>query len=351
MQRTLASIQKVSKLEPIEGADLIEVATILGWKVVVMKGEFKEGDLCVYFEIDSLLPVIPEFEFLAKGNKPKKMLLESGDEVEGYRLKTIRLKGQISQGLALPTSRFTDIKREGYLKEGEDVTDSLNIHKYEPPIPAELAGKVKGQRPHFVPKTDEIRIQAVPHVLEKYTDLRWVVTEKLNGSSVSLYLHEDNFGVCSRKLELVETPENTLWQLAREMEVETKLRELGRDIVLQGEVVGENIQSNRLRIKGRKIFFYNAYDPVKQEYLDYKDFMDLIDSMDLPRVPVVNVNFELPESVDEIVAYATKYESLLGKHLMAEGIVVRPWTETKDKEIGRLSFKVINPEYLLKHDE
>lgn len=149
MERKLASIRKVENVIPIEGADMIEVSVVGGWKVVTKKGEFKPGDLAIYCEVDSFLPIKEEFEFLRKSSY-KKM-----GEQEGFRLKTIRLRGQLSQGLLLPASQEV----LSLYKEGDDVTELLGIVKYEPPIPAELAGKVKGMFPSFLRKTDEERIQ------------------------------------------------------------------------------------------------------------------------------------------------------------------------------------------------
>ena len=152
MERKLASVRSISNLSPIEGADKIELATVDGWKVVVAKDVgHKVGDLIIYCEIDSFLPIKEEFEFLRKSSF-KKM----GDQ-EGFRLKTIRLRGQISQGLIMPISVLNPPDTNIYVEpfEGLDVTEMLGIVKYEPPIPAELAGKVKGLFPSFIPKTDE----------------------------------------------------------------------------------------------------------------------------------------------------------------------------------------------------
>jgi len=138
--RKLASIQRIKNLEPIAGADAIEKATVLGWQLVVKKGEFAIGDLCVYCEIDSRLPDRPEFEFL---------------KARGMRIRTVRLRGQISQGICFPLSIlpvYTDVQ------EDTDVTELLDITKYEPPIPAQLAGVAKGLFPSFIPKTDETRV-------------------------------------------------------------------------------------------------------------------------------------------------------------------------------------------------
>ncbi|MBP6640991.1 MAG: RNA ligase (ATP), partial [Bacteroidia bacterium] len=229
--RTLASIQRIKDLAPIPGADAIEKATVLGWQLVVKKGEFQIGDLAVYCEIDSLLPDRPEFEFL---------------KARGMRIRTIRLRGEISQGICFPLSV---LPAGTEIAEGADVTDILEITKYEPPIPASLAGVMKGGFPSFIPKTDETRVQVLQELLDKFTGTLCYVTEKLDGSSVTYYLKDDEFGVCSRNLELLESDENSLWKVARMLKVEEKLRALGGNHALQGEIVGEGIQGNLYKLR------------------------------------------------------------------------------------------------------
>lgn len=369
MNRKLASIQRIVKLEPIQGADLIEKATVLGWNLVVRKGEFKEGDLCVYFEVDSLLPIIPEFEFLSKSVSLKKMAVDDQDVI-GYRLKTIRLKGQISQGLVLPINLYSQMLENRYagitniLDEGFDATDLLGVFKYEAPIPAQLAGSVRGMRPSFVPKTDETRIQTVPHILEKYQDTNFVVTEKLDGSSISVYMKDGKFGVCSRNLDLLRDENNTMWKVVTDLNIEFNLsRAINndpvftnnvtqyKDIVLQGEIVGEGIQGNPLKIKGYRIYFYNIYDINNGIYLNYPDFIAYCDELGLDRVPVLFTNFTIPKTTEQFVEWVSGMKSSLNTNVKPEGIVVRSWVEQKDEDLGRLSFKVINPLYLLENGE
>lgn len=163
--RKLATIRKVADVEPIPGADSIECLTVDGWKLVSGKDNFKVGDLCIYFEVDSFLPVREEFEFLRKnGFKSTKNL---GD---GFRLKTIKLRGQVSQGLALPLADFFSEDKKGwyylndslepiYIEEGSDVTEYLGVKKYEKPIPANMMGRAKGNFPSFIHKTDQERLQ------------------------------------------------------------------------------------------------------------------------------------------------------------------------------------------------
>lgn len=337
--RKLASIQKIKALEPIENADAIEKATVLGWQLVVKKGEFTVGDLCVYCEIDSLMPDKPEFEFL----KPR-----------GMRIRTVRLRGQISQGIAFPLSILPPMEQ---VKEDADVTDVLGITKYEPPIPACLAGKVKGRFPSFIPKTDETRVQVLQKVLDKYKGEQCYITEKLDGSSATYYLKDGEFGVCSRNLDLLEDESNSFWKVARQLNIQDKLRSLQMNIALQGELVGEGIQDNKLKLKGQTVFFFNAFDIDKFQYLDYEAFTNLMDTLELKTVPVIDTCACLHNDIDVLVSAATR-KSLINESVWAEGIVVRPLKEKIDLLLscenfnnGRVTFKVINPEFLLKYGE
>jgi tRNA-binding EMAP/Myf-like protein len=166
MERKLASIRTITDIQPIPNADSIEVVSIGGWKVVSKKGEYNVGDMCVYCEIDSFLPVLPQYEFLRKSSY-KKM----SDGTEGFRLKTIKLRGQVSQGLVLPISILPEGKT---LFEGMDVTDVLSITKYEPPIPASLSGQVKGHFPSFLQKTDEERCLSFETLIETEDGLKTI---------------------------------------------------------------------------------------------------------------------------------------------------------------------------------
>lgn len=336
MERKLASIQKIIDLQPIPNADAIEVATVLGWKVVVKKGEFKVGDYCIYCEIDSILPEVADTMFLA----PK------------FRVKTVRLRGQISQGICFPTSFFTAVTGFNFIvsegAEGQDVTEFLSIKKYEPPMPVELAGLVRGPFPGFIPKTDETRIQTYPHILQKYKDVEFCVTEKVDGTSTTFFYQDDEFHACSRNMDLKEEGNNTIWQIAKELKL-PEVMAINKQVVLQGELVGPKIQDNPLKLGKRKILFFNAYDMSDGTYLPFHLFRELINQYGLETVPVLEESTMLPETVDMAVAYATRNSKLVDA--LAEGVVFRPVLELRDEDLGRLSFKVINPEYLLKHGQ
>lgn len=338
MERKLASIRKITDIRPIEGADAIETAMVGGWSVVTKKGEYKPGDLCVYCEIDSFLPIREEFEFLRKSSY-KKM----GDQ-EGFRLKTIRLRGQLSQGLLLPISTLpsTQFATASNLPEGMDVTDMLGITKYEPPIPAELAGKVKGQFPSFLRKTDEERVQNLEKEYQEYrygSKHQFYVTEKLDGSSATYYLKDGEFGVCSRNLELLETEGNTFWKVAREMDLEGKMKSLNKNICFQGELIGEGIQGNPYKIKGQKVMFFNMFDIDLQERMSMPVFVDTMELLGFDYVPFLELPFLFPNTVEDMLKYA-EGKSKLNPHTEREGVVVRSFDNS-------ISFKAISNKFLL----
>lgn len=353
--RHLVTIQKIKNLQSIEGADKIEVATIKGWKVVVKKGEFKIDDLCIYFEIDSFLPVWDEFKFLLHGN-PKKMLVD-GEEKEGIVLKTVKLRGQISQGLALPLSSFTSrLKIQDIWEEGFDITEKLGVYKYEQPIPASLSGEIIGSFPTYIPKTDEERLQNCEHVLGKYAKEQFYVTEKLDGTSCTVFMENDELHVCSRNWDLKKDENNTYWKVILKNEFEQILRNakeiLNLNLAFQGEIVGEGIQKNPLKIKGQEFYAFNIYDIDAQKYVGFKQFEELCKEARINTVPVVDKGWVLGlliHDIDQAISYSTR-KSVINHDVWVEGLIFRPIAEIIDKDLGRLSFKVISPQYLLKHN-
>jgi RNA ligase (TIGR02306 family) len=334
MERKLASIKKIDSIKPIDGADMIELAIFGGWQSVIAKKDgFKPGDLVIYCEIDSFLPIKPEFEFLRKSSY-KKM----GD-LEGFRLKSTKLRGAISQGLVLPISVLGDIDFE--IGVGYDVTELLGIIKYEPPIPAELAGKVKGLFPSFIPKTDEERIQ---NLSEEYvgwlaSDKKFYVTEKLDGSSATFYYKDGVFGVCSRNLELLETEGNTFWQTSRHMGIEDKLSSLGYNASIQGELIGEGVQGNPYKIKGHIVVPFNVFNIDTQKFLPLSDFLETMDKLGLTPVPILDYDFKLLPEITDMLNYAEQ-KSQLNPDFDREGVVIRSHDRT-------ISFKVISNKFLL----
>lgn len=341
--RKLASIQRIKYIAPIEGADAIVVARVLGWNVVVKKGEFEPGDLCVYVEIDSLLPERPEFEFM----RPR-----------GFRIKTAKLRGQVSQGICfpldiLPSWLFGPI--DYLIEEDRDVTEALGITKYEPPIPANLSGKVKGSFPGHTPKTDETRVQVLEPMLVRHRGVPFFATEKLDGSSFTAFLRDGEFGVCSRNLHLDYDPGHTFWQIVDELELEDRLRAvvdgLGHDLAIQGEVIGPRIQGNKYKLKKPELRVFNLFNVSESKYLGLLDFATItIDALGLETVPIVIPHLELNHTVDELLELA-KGNSVLNPSVRREGLVWRPLVEMDDPDLGRLSFKTINNDFLIKYGD
>lgn len=360
MERKLASIQKIISTSPIEGADKIEIANVLGWQCVTQKSNnFKPGDLVVYFEIDSLIPIRAWSAFLQK--KP---------EQTEARLKTIKLKGQVSQGLILPISA---IEVDGIAldpskyNEGDDITDLLGITKWEAEIPAQLRGQVVGLFPAFISKTDETRIQSCPSVLEKNKGLECFITEKVDGSSITVFMvprdtpglpvkylenNEDEyiFGVCSRNLCVAHAEDNAFWKAVEILDLENKLKAYGKPIVLQGELYGQGVQRNKLQELSLKIAWFNVADPLTRRYFNFDEFKQTIEELGLTTVPIVDENFILNHDVNQLVTLSID-KSKLNNKIWREGIVIRPKVEMQERHLGRFSFKVINPEFLLKYDE
>ena len=342
--RKLASIQKIISIDPHPNADTLEIAKVLGWHVIIKKGEFKSGDEIVYIEVDSVLPKKPEFEFLSKYN---------------YRVKTIKLRGVISQGIVFPKSIIGKDIMNNY-HEGDDVTDLLNIIKYEPPISANLTGEVLGKFPSFIPKTDEDRITSNPELFYVYKDNPGYITEKVDGSSVTYYMHEGKFGMCSRNLELkydLVNKNNIIYKYAVENNIEERLKNFCTknkiDIAIQGEMLGEKIQGNKYKLKGNKFLVFSVYNITAHKYFPFIEMIKLLDDLKMDLVPLIPNPKEKFKSIDEMIEFVKTLKSKLNSEIPVEGIVWRSLQEgfTYLTTTNRLSFKVINPEFLLKFGE
>jgi len=332
---------------------------IRGWSVVVKKGEFKVGDLCIYCEIDSVLPPVESFKFL---------------ESKRYRIKTIKLRGQVSQGIAFPLSVLEEVT-EGKVVIGGDthflaliqkhklnkipliedfnLTSIMGIIKWEPNLSSNLAGTAKGSFPSHSIKTDEERIENLTKKYEELKTHKFYATEKLDGSSETIYLKDDVFGVTSRNIDLKETHDNTFWKVARELDIEKKMRAYAKahdltDFNLQGELIGESIQGNKYALKGQTIRFFRSFDIKKFEFFDYELFVEMIAEMGLETVPVLGV-VELPETIAELKLFV-QGKSVMNKKIEREGIVFVS-VDYDARRQGRLSFKGISSKFLLKNGE
>jgi RNA ligase (TIGR02306 family) len=349
-QRKLASIQTVNAVEPIPNAGAIEKIRILGWWVVSKKGDHRPGDRIVYCEIDSLLPERPEFEFLRPSSfKPAR---PDSTLPPGFRIKTVKLRGQVSQGICFPLSILPDGAPTG---EGADVTDLLGIHKWEPPLPVNMRGRVKGGFPGFLPKTDETRVQVLESVLERHRGKTFYVTEKLDGTSFTAFLRQGEFGICSRNLWMDEADEsNVLARVAKGLKLEEKLRaareRLGHDVAIQAEVIGPGIQKNKYALPVVTLRVFNVLNVDAYRLLDHGAMLEALAEMGLEAVPQL-CTVVLNHTVDQLVTMS-EGTSVLNPQVQREGVVLRPLVEEQDEDVGgRLSFKAINPKFLLKYDE
>lgn len=319
--RNLVSYETVSETLPIPDADAIEVAVIKGWSIVVKKGDFKVGDDIVYFEIDSFLPISdPRFAFL----EPRGVKLQDG--VTGHVLRTIKLRGQYSQGLAMPVSDFPEGLPE--------------IAKWDPPLPAGMEGIAEGAFPQdFCPKTDAERIQNLGRVLGRIKQHQWQATEKIDGTSTTFINDGGKLRVATRNWE-IGAPSGR-FNLGQELDL---LNLLPEGHALQGEYYGENIQSNPLKIKGTDFKAFALYRKTENgpEYIGYQDWPESL----LPlRVPVLDL--ELPDTISDIVKQADGMKSTINPERNAEGIV---WHGGQGFDFlgNRGGFKAINNAYLAK---
>jgi len=332
--RKLATIRKIDELNPIEGADAIECAVVGGWKVVAQKGLYQVGDLAVYFEIDSWIPT-ELAPFLSKGKEPREF-----EGVKGERLKTIKLRGQLSQGLLMPLKEVfnVDVFVPG---EGEDVTEALGIKKWEKPINAQLAGVCRGNFPSLIPKTDQERVQNLKKEIAAAQGMMFEATEKLEGSSMTVYQLKGEFGVCSRNMDLKESEGNAFWATARKDDIEAKMRAVDEfwDFAIQGELIGPGIQGNIYKLSQPEFRVFDVYNIMKGEYLLPEARRELVHKMGLKHVPVIAPYFTLNADVDQLLAMA-EFKSELAS-VEREGVVFK-------QNDGGMTFKAISNKYLLK---
>jgi RNA ligase (TIGR02306 family) len=346
----LAHIETIREVLPHGNADSLEIVKVLGWTCIVLKGQFQSGQQVVFIEPDAVLPEgRSEWEFMRQRH---------------FRIKTIKLRGVISQGLVFDACQLLAEKHLSLceqlgvstLPEGTDVTELLGITKYQPYIPAQLAGIVKGNFPEFLHKTDEERIQGFPDILERYRGFQFSVSEKLDGTSFTCYLNNGEFGVCSRNLELKEDDSNTYWKIARELDLESKMRGLTcrsdyplLNFALQGELIGQGIQKNKYLLPNVQLKLFNIFNIDTRKYLDQDEFVRKAGFLGLDTVPIL-WDIPLNHTVDQLVELV-KGQSKLNPKLPREGFVFRPEHETYDADLGRLSFKVLNPIYLLEQED
>ena len=385
-KRALAYTARCGKIEKIEGADNIELMSVLGWKVITKIGEFHEGDLCVYFEIDSKLPEKEWSEFMAS---------------KKYKVKTMKL-GKfkvISQGLALPVSAF-DVAIPN--EEGVDVTELLGVTYSVDEDNERKAAKVNKDKKYqsmaarhvklfkkkpfrwlmrrewgrkllflffgkkrdnprgwpthfpFIHKTDEERCENLPWVLGYERPL--IVTEKLDGTSCTYILEKNKRGyefyVLSRNVRQADENQacyhdhNIYWDLAFKYDIENKLKGYLNAypecnyVCIQGEGVG-SVQGNPLKLKEDDLYVFNFIDSINGRMSSTVGKL-FIEKMGMKWVPILDEHYMMPTDMEEFKQFATA-KSVVNPSVLREGIVLRDPTND-------FSFKNVSREYLLKHN-
>jgi len=354
IKRKLATIRTIKSVEPIPNADSIVKLTFesMGWVCVTDKATNPQpGDKRVYFEVDSVLPKDTPWKD-ANGDSIFKFM-----EPYNYRVKTIKLRGQVSQGLSIPLADFPGLidRAEGDnspIEEGLDVTDSIGVVKYELPVDTQIGGDTKGPFPGFIEKTDELRAAEFDNLNEILATKDLTATVKVDGSSGTFYFLNGEFGVCSRNQELKDTEKNAFWIMARKYKLQERMKALGMNLAIQGEVAGPGIQNNRAKLPELRLFVFTVQDLDKNRRLtpqELHETLSLLNSVvegeqigtvpELPMIPAGTL-----KTIEDVDALAEGPTTIVGApETRREGVVFRSTD-------GTISFKQVSTKYLLKHD-
>ncbi|KYQ88855.1 hypothetical protein DLAC_10659 [Tieghemostelium lacteum] len=377
--RVLAYFERIKALEPIKGADVIEIATVLGWRVIVKKGLYKVGDMVVYCEIDS---VLPKWDYFI------------GDRLDKcqFKIKTIKLRGELSQGYCIPIKQLiahpertvtvnyhkeikdeivelvdTNTKEVIPLQIGYNVTKFIGITKIQ-----DNHGRGRGgggtsifskvmvksnllEFPSFIRKTDQTRIQNCPHYLEDFAQVQFEVTEKLEGSSITAYHHKGVSGICSRNYEIKNVEESVEINqvLLKDLNILERLQKLKLSIAIQGEIIGPKIQGNIYGLEKSEFRVFDIFLIETQRYATHQERVDIMKQMELPwedyGVPFICEMKLAGKKLSEILDMANGFSQLKGSRpkVLREGLVFK----SKSVENNRVvTFKSISNQYLLKKE-
>lgn len=387
-ERELAYVVRINDIKPIQGSDNCECAVVNGWNVMVRKNTLKPGDLAVYFEIDSKLDITkPEFAFLIS----KKGHIKTQKYTFGG-------KGSfLSQGLLMPFSDF-GWENDKY-EEGTFLTKELGITYYEPEDNARKSnasvdkykkmaqrngklfskqpfrwlmkrgwgrkmlfvffGKKRDKRgwPAWVAKTDEERVENMPYILENKDP--WIASEKLDGTSTTFTIKRKLFGrydfyVCSRNV-VFDKPDkkcfydtNVYLEMAEKYDIEKKMAKMlkmfpnAEWITLQGETYGGNIQKRDYSTNEHRFAGFNFITSNEGRWNSVKA-AKFMNEFNIPWVPILDEIYVLPDTIEDLRAYVHSEPSTVDG-LIKEGIVFR-------SQDGSMSFKCVDPEYLIKYHQ
>jgi RNA ligase (TIGR02306 family) len=352
----LATIEKIHSIQshPNKEVEKLEVGKIKEWPVVIPKGQFKDGDLVVFIQIDSICPKENTyFSFL---------------ERQKYRIWNAKFKGAPSQGLVCPLSilpkwdpskevdgyptvgiydRGTDDWK--YAQEGDDVTELIGITKYEKPLDISICGDAKGGFPtHLIPITDEDNLLNNPATLNEFMSEECYLTVKVDGSSMTVIYENGDVRVCSRRLEQKEG--TGFWKIAEKYDLPNNLKKLNRSIAIQAEACGGKIQGNPLGLIEPTMFVFNIKELDTGEWYGWDKILFICNVLNVPPVLSVCKPFifddtwtiaRLQEEANKVV-----YVTANGEIKKGEGVVLRPTKPKYSAILGKpLSVKILNQEY------
>lgn len=392
MARKLASVVRIASCDPIPETDRLSVARMEGkeWQVVTGRDEFSPGDMAIYFEIDSFLRDDDKRYAFLHDRCLRKFVSKSGAVLhQGVRIKTVKLRKVISQGLLMPLNLFPEIEQRIVSSEvtgellfcpdpeadgaewvpaiGADLTELLHVEHYDeveealrPQMGVSVAADAMGRFPtDWIPKTDAERIQNLSGYFTdaKLKDMTFEVSEKLDGSSVTMFFsrkidQENPFGVCSRNLRLKPQGEGGVvplaWRMAEKYSMDTKIQAAnvssGTELAFQGELVGPGVNGNRDRRTEHEWFVFQIYDIVNRRYLTPSETRFICKTLEIPYVPVIEkykpVFHDFADSAS-LLAYA---EGKTASGHEREGLVFK----STSADGPRITFKAVSNRYLLK---
>jgi len=347
----LATIEKIHSIQPHFNADKLEVGKVKEWPVVIKKGEYKDGDLVVFIQIDSIVPFTnPYFAFLEK---------------QKYRIWNAKFRGAPSQGLVCPITilpyKVGDIiapaipTDEGTIlftnyKEGEDVTEVLGITKYEKGLDATICGDAKGSFPtNLISITDEDNLLNYAEVLNELDGLECYITVKADGSSMTTFYNNGEVGVCSRRLEQKEG--TGFWKIADKYNLPQKLKDWNKNIAIQAEACGGKIQGNPLGLVEQAMFVFNIKEHDTGKWYGWEEIKNTCAFLGIPPVQIINEPFVFDKAIHTVaylqdLANKVTYTTATGQIKKGEGIVLRTTVPKYSSILGKaLSVKVINQDY------
>lgn len=332
----LATIEKLHSVRPHPDPEVLklEVGKIKEWPVVIPKGQFKDGDLVIFIQIDSIVPESNSyFEFMRR---------------QKFRVWNARFKGAPSQGLVCPLSIASNVDGNPFYV-GDDVTEILGVIKYEKPLDASIAGDAKGGFPtHLVPITDEDNLLNFPDVLKEFENEECYLTVKADGSSMTIIYQKGEVRVCSRRLEQKET--GGLWKIAEKYDLPNRLAYYNTDIAIQAEACGGKIQGNPLGLAEPSLFVFNMRSLETGAWFGWEQLKNTCSALNIPHVQLAHEPFVFDNTWNiarlQDIANAVTYTTASGEKRKGEGIVLRPTKPTYSSILNKmLSIKILNQEY------